>query len=177
MSAPTEALDLAIAAMRAAEADPFDLVKAEEMLRGYHLRWSDEPGIVVLDVEREFVAPLVNPSTGASSKTFERGGKIDVMARIGEDDTIIEHKTSSEDLSAGSIYWQRLRMNTQVASYMVGARALGYTPRSDMFDVLGKVMNIRSAIRPADAAKPPAATPAPPSPAPPPRVSTSRRTG
>lgn len=132
-------LNLAISAMRAAESDPFELVKAEELLRGYHFRWSEEP-YEVLAVECEFTAPLVNPATGAESRTYVRGGKIDCMVRDETgDDVIVEHKTSAEDITAGSLYWQRLRMNSQIAGYLVGARALGYTPRKVLYDVIGKI--------------------------------------
>jgi hypothetical protein len=75
-------LDKALAAM-AGEADPFERVKAEELILGYHVRWIDAP-LQVLAVEEEFVAPLVNPETGAESRTFLRGGKIDALARVTE---------------------------------------------------------------------------------------------
>ncbi len=58
----------------------YESAKAEAMLRGYHARWVDEP-IEVLAVETEFQTPLVNPQTGACSKTFSRGGKIDAVVR------------------------------------------------------------------------------------------------
>jgi hypothetical protein len=75
-------LEKAIAAMRAVyakqEIDAIDAIKAEELLIGYHVRWKDEP-LVVRAVEAQFVAPLVNPKTGAPSKTWELGGKIDAV--------------------------------------------------------------------------------------------------
>jgi hypothetical protein len=74
-------LEAALHAM-AGEADPFERAKAEELMRGYHLRWKDEP-LDVLAVEAEFVAPLVNPDTGAPSKTWELAGKIDAIVRVG----------------------------------------------------------------------------------------------
>ena len=61
--------------------DPFDVVRAEELLRGYHARWVDEP-IRVLAVEKAFVAPLLNPETGHASRTFELGGKCDAIAEV-----------------------------------------------------------------------------------------------
>lgn len=73
-------LDAAFAAMVGA-ADDFEQVKAEELLRGYHFRWRNEP-FNVLAVEREFIAPLVNPDTGSASKTYELGGKIDAIASM-----------------------------------------------------------------------------------------------
>lgn len=74
----TTDLGLAIETMRAAESDPFELIKAEELLRGYHARWINEP-LTVLAVEAQFEAPLINPTTGAESRTFRLAGKIDAI--------------------------------------------------------------------------------------------------
>ena len=74
-------LDAVNAALRASTNDPLHLVNAEELMRGYHARWCTE-SFDVLAVEREFVAPLVDPSTGEASKTWELGGKIDAIARV-----------------------------------------------------------------------------------------------
>jgi hypothetical protein len=48
--------------------------RARVLMRGYDARWSGEVHTVV-GVERQFRAPLVNPETGAASRTFELGGK------------------------------------------------------------------------------------------------------
>jgi|GEM_PF-1241617 len=77
-------LDAVFAAMRASkDADPLRLVQAEELMRAYHARWCEE-AFDVLAVEREFVSPLVDPLTGATSKAFALGGKIDAIARVGQ---------------------------------------------------------------------------------------------
>lgn len=72
-------LDAALAAVRTGPLD-FDSAKAEAMLIGYHSRWDAEP-LHVLAVEREFVTDLVNPETGAKSRTFARAGKIDAIVQ------------------------------------------------------------------------------------------------
>lgn len=78
-------VDAAVGAMAARyrdlEVDPYDIVRAEELLRGYHARWSGE-SLEVLGVEAEFSAPLVNPDSGAASKTWTLGGRIDAIARV-----------------------------------------------------------------------------------------------
>lgn len=133
-----ERLALTLAAVQG-EADPFDRVRAEELLRGYHYRWQDEP-YEVLAVEQQFEADLVNPATGAKSKLFRLGGKIDAVVRdlrTGQV-LIVEHKTSSEDISPGSEYWKRLRMDGQVSIYFAGARTLGHDVAGCLYDVLGK---------------------------------------
>ena len=80
-------LEKALAAMRASYSglniDQLDAIKAEQLMIGYHVRWKDEP-LEVLAVEQQFVAPLVNPKTGAESKTWELGGKIDAIVRAPE---------------------------------------------------------------------------------------------
>lgn len=61
--------------------DVTHLVNAQELLRGYHARWSEER-LDVLAVEAQFVAPLVDPATGQASSTWSLGGKIDAVARV-----------------------------------------------------------------------------------------------
>lgn len=119
--------------------DPFDLAKAEAMLRGYHLRWKDEP-LIALAVEVSFDTPLINPDTGAPSKTWALGGTIDVVVRDERDGRVfvMEHKTSALDISPGSDYWKRLRMDGQVSTYFVGGASLGYPIDGCIYDVLGK---------------------------------------
>ena len=124
--------------------DPFELARAEEMIRGYSSRWFDEP-LDYLAVEVEAEGPLTNPETGAASRTFALGGKLDGVVRDRRDGRllVLERKTSSEDLSAGSLYWRRLTMASQLSQYIALLRALGLDPHGVLYDVLGK-----PAIRP-----------------------------
>lgn len=139
------------------DVDPFERVRVVELLRGYDIRWRDEPlqpveliaehdtghGIRINGlpaVECEFRAPLINPATGHASQTFQLGGKLDALVRDLRDGRvyILEHKTSGDDISAGSLYWQLLQLDTQVSMYYAGARALGFEPAGVIYDVLGK---------------------------------------
>lgn len=119
--------------------DPFELARAEVMVTGYSTMWYDAP-YEWLAVEQEFDGPLRNPETGAESRTFRLGGKIDGIVRDLRTSRIlnVERKTSSEDIAEGSIYWKRTRMNAQISTYLVGARVLGYEPDDTLYDVLGK---------------------------------------
>lgn len=148
-------LEAAIAAIRADESDPFELAKAETLLLGYEARWGEDETLDVLDVEVEFVADLVNPKTRVASKTYRLGGKIDVVARKRSDDTVwlIEHKSSSEDVEAGSAYWKKLRLDSQVSTYFVGARALGYDVRGCIYDVIKKPLIRQGKATPAESRK------------------------
>lgn len=130
-------LTMAITAMQAkfagsedADASLFDLVKAEELMRGYHFRWMKAmDSIYIIDVESQFEMPLINPVDGSESDDYRLGGKIDVRIRMrirGELLCLtVEHKTSTEDITPGATYWTRLRMDGQVSQYTDGARSLG----------------------------------------------------
>lgn len=116
-------------------ANAFEAAKVRVMLRGYDARWSHERArFVVVGVEHEFRAPLRNPLTGAASRTYDLGGKVDVLLEHG----IVEHKTTSSDIGVGSTYWRKLAMNSQVSTYFAGARALGVEPVVCVYDVLRK---------------------------------------
>jgi len=120
------ALDLALQAM-AGEADAFERAKAEALIVGYDARWSEDRSLYrVIDVEARFTTPLVNPETGRPSRTWQLGGKLDVLieeiasGRLG----VAEHKFTSEDMSPGTDYWRRLKMDPQVSLYYAGGEAL-----------------------------------------------------
>lgn len=133
-------LEAAIDALVGA-ADEFELVRAGVLLQGYDARWAAAAEeLEVLAVEVEFRAPLINPATGAASRTFAVGGKLDAIVRSRVDGLvyIVEHKSSSEDIGAGSAYWERLQLDTQISIYFAGARILGFEPAGCIYDVIGK---------------------------------------
>lgn len=132
-----EALVCALATL-VNEDDPFERAKAEVLMIAYHERWKHEP-YEVLAVEAEFRVELRNPTTGAASRTWVLAGKIDVILRDQNGRiVIVEHKTSSEDITPGSTYWRRLRMDTQVSVYFEGAGSLGHDVSACLYDVIGK---------------------------------------
>jgi hypothetical protein len=127
--------------------DPFELVKTEEMLIGYSAAWHDEPYKAVAVEEEFYFTPEVldtdpkSPTVfGTIPAWFDVGGKMDVVAqdlRSGEE-VIVEHKSTIHDITIGSPYWAQTLMNTQLSTYMRGARALGYRPSRILFDVLAR---------------------------------------
>lgn len=131
-------LDAALAAVQV-ESDVWDRIRAEEVLRGYHYRWESEP-YETIAVEQQFEAPLINPETGRPSQTWRLGGKVDAIVRDLRDGRVLvlEHKTSSADITPGSEYWRRLRIDGQVSIYYEGARALGHNVEGCLYDVLAK---------------------------------------
>jgi hypothetical protein len=129
-------LEAALAAVAPVE-DEIERIKLEELLRLYDARWSEEP-LEVLAVEAEYRAPLLNPETGAASRTFQRAGKIDAIVRHRENGRVllVEHKTSREDIGTGSRYWQRLTLDGQISHYYAGAEALGWRVDACLYDVI-----------------------------------------
>jgi hypothetical protein len=138
-SAHEHRLEAALVAMQPHTIDEYDWVRASVLLQGYDVRWRDA-NLEVLGIEAEFRAPLVNPDTGAASRTFQLGGKMDVIIRDLDDGLVYktEHKTSGEDITPGSTYWLKLKMNPQISTYYVGARAMGYDVAGCLYDVIGK---------------------------------------
>jgi hypothetical protein len=61
---------------------PYSFELERAMMTGYAVRWG--PPIGTVYVEKEFRTALTNPETGASSRTFELGGKIDKIIRMEE---------------------------------------------------------------------------------------------
>lgn len=118
-------------------ADPWEHAMAAALLAGYDAYWKAPAG-EVLGVEVEFRAPLTNPQTGADSRTFQLGGKVDALTRLDGRVLLVEHKTTSEDIAPGSDYWRRLRIDTQVSLYYAGVRSLGHDPAGCLYDVIRK---------------------------------------
>lgn len=118
--------------------EPFARARAVAMLMGYDAFWRAE-GFEALEIEKEFTLPLINPETGAKSRTWQLAGKLDAIVR-GPDGRVwvLEHKTTSEDAGAGSAYRDRLTLDGQVSQYIEGAEALGYAVSGVLYDVLRK---------------------------------------
>lgn len=132
-------LDYAMAAIekkaRQIKADPLLQVQAEELMIGYHCRWIDDKW-EILAVEQEFECDALDPVL--KTNVGRLGGKMDAVVKIGVDQFIVEHKSTSFDFSAGSHYWERTRLSSQLGLYFYGARSLGYRPAGTIYDVVGK---------------------------------------
>ena len=115
-------------------------VMARVLMVGYHRLWrANMNDLEVIAVEKEFTGPLVNPATGAASRTFEIGGKIDAMVRDTDGDVyLVEHKTSSQDINEGSDYRERLRMDSQISAYLSAEGPLGFDLDGCLYDIVRK---------------------------------------
>lgn len=139
-SAAVVATDAAIDAADRGGLDAFERERLIAVIDGYHLRWADAP-YEVLAVETQFRTRLLNPATGAPSKLFDEAGKIDGIVRDLRDGRVwvLEHKFTSADVSPGSTYWQRLRIDSQISVYIDGAAALGFPDVAGcLYDVISK---------------------------------------
>lgn len=138
-------LATAMRAMESARAtapaiDDAAFAKAQVMMIAYDSRWSETMSEwEVLGVEVEFITTI------PGRRRLRVAGKLDKLLRKRSDGSIwfVEHKTTGADLSAGSTYWQRLRMDPQVSIYHSGMRSLGHEPMGCLYDVID-----RPALRP-----------------------------
>jgi hypothetical protein len=60
--------------------DLYKNARERAMIIGYHVRWDRPPKVVA--VEKEWSSDLVNPETGAASKTFKLAGKADMIVEM-----------------------------------------------------------------------------------------------
>jgi hypothetical protein len=117
----------------------------------YHETWETRyKEYEILSVEKEFRFPLMNPETGANSKTFEEAGMMDVLMRHRPTGRIVvnEHKTTQDSVAPDSDYWDRLRMDTQCSKYFLAAHyeKLGGDVNGILYDVIRKPGNRPLAI-------------------------------
>lgn len=86
---------------------------ATAMMTAYAARYAtDDFEIVAL--EKNFEGPIVNPATGAASRSFVLAGKVDGIVRIGDDHFILEHKTASQ---VDGDYLEKLWTDFQITIY------------------------------------------------------------
>jgi hypothetical protein len=86
---------------------------ATAMMKGYAARYPAEE-FEVIALEKAFEGPIVNPSTGAASRSFKLAGKVDGILRIGGGFFILEHKTASQ---VDADYLEKLWTDFQITIY------------------------------------------------------------
>jgi hypothetical protein len=110
------------------------------LMRGYDARWSAEhSNYVVEEIENEFCHKIRNPKTGYPLKGLWHAGKIDGLVKYGEKRFLLEHKTTSEDISdADAVYWRRLAIDSQISGYMLSLWDRGIEVDGTVYDVIRK---------------------------------------
>jgi len=107
---------------------------ATAMLDAYirHYRCDDS---YVIAVEKPFVGEIVNPATGAKSRSFVMGGKVDGLVRTDEGLFILEHKTASR---VDGAYLDRLWSDMQIQWYSLYVTWEGEPVKGTMYNLLEK---------------------------------------
>ena len=115
---------------------------ATAMMRGYAARYAIEE-FEVVELEKAFEGEIINPETGAASRSFMLAGKVDGIVRIGDDYFLLEHKTAA-GVDAG--YLERLWTDFQITVYAYYVeRALGIRIAGVLYNVLVKARLQQSA--------------------------------
>lgn len=131
-------LTAALNAIDANANDPLMAAKCRGLLRGYHPRWKNA-GYQPFAIEQTLVADLVNINTQRKSRTFRTAGKLDVQATINGKSIIIDHKTTSQDISdPDSPYWRQLAIDGQASHYMLLGWQHGIRFDGAVWDVIRK---------------------------------------
>ncbi|MCC6366330.1 MAG: PD-(D/E)XK nuclease family protein [Bryobacterales bacterium] len=86
---------------------------ATAMIRAYAARYAVEE-FEVIALEKTFEGPIVNPATGAASRSFVLAGKVDGIVRIGGEYFVLEHKTAAQ---IDSDYLEKLWTDFQITIY------------------------------------------------------------
>lgn len=112
--------------------------KCRALMAGYDARWSYGPYLPVA-VEQVVTSELYNPETNRRSRTFTVAGKLDLTARRGERVVLIDHKTTSDDISdPNSPYWRQLVVESQPSHYMLLEWLNGRKVDEAVWDVVRK---------------------------------------
>jgi len=100
------------------------------LCKGYAARYSGN-NFRVIGIEKQLMFSVTNE--------IQRALKLDgLIEDLAGKLWVLEHKSSSQDTSSGSEYWQALRLDTQVSSYILACRIAGYPVEGVLYDVLNK---------------------------------------
>ncbi|MBA3973377.1 MAG: hypothetical protein C0504_04055 [Candidatus Solibacter sp.] len=86
---------------------------ATAMMRAYAERYAADD-FEVIGLEHNFEGPIINPATGAASRSFVLAGKVDGIVRIGGEHFILEHKTAAQ---IDGDYLEKLWTDFQITIY------------------------------------------------------------
>lgn len=95
------------------ESQKADWHLARAMMTGYAACYRTED-FEVVSLEKTFEGSIINPATGAPSRSFVMAGKVDGIVRIGREYFLLEHKTASQ---LDSDYLEKLWTDLQVTLY------------------------------------------------------------
>ncbi len=117
------------------EKEKADWHLARVMMTGY-ARIYPEENFEVIALEKEFSGPIINPETGAESRTFILAGKVDGIVKLDDLYYLLEHKTASQ-IDSG--YLDRLWTDFQIILYSwYIEKCLGYKISGIIYNILAK---------------------------------------
>lgn len=95
------------------ESQQSDWHLATAMMKGYVARYAVEDFEIVA-LEKTFDGRIINPATGAASRSLAIAGKVDGIVRQGREHYILEHKTASQ---VDADYLEKLWTDLQITLY------------------------------------------------------------
>jgi hypothetical protein len=108
---------------------------ATAMMKGYAARYPEEE-FEVVELEKTFEGPIINPATGAASRSFTLAGKVDGIVKKDRQFFLIENKTAS---LIDSAYLERLWGDFQIQLYCwYVEQSLGLRISGIIYNVLAK---------------------------------------
>lgn len=110
------------------------------LVLAHQWRWGEaDSANEIIQTEQTATMPIVNPQSGRDMRSYRFGGKLDRIVKLSDGRTALwEFKTTSEDLSADSDYWQRLNIDSQLSDYFRIAQHNGIKIDLIMYDVTRK---------------------------------------
>lgn len=134
------ALDAAMAAIdRAAAAAPCSPVvraRARGLLAGYHARWAGA-GLEAFALRTPLRAPIVNPASGRSSRTFRLAGECDGVVGWRDRRFVLEVRTAAEEIDRPDApFWQRAALDDRPGLYALALARAGRRVEGTLFDVV-----------------------------------------
>lgn len=89
----------------------------------------------VVSVEEAFEQPIIHPSKRTGLVSMRLGGRTDAVVRKVADGSlwVLEHKSTSDEITGFGPYWQRLAIDRQSSIYAMASGAVGV-----LYDVLRK---------------------------------------
>lgn len=130
--------DAMCAAVATAEGDELDaatVATLEGLVAGYYARYNPAEGRdEVSEMHPEITFAIKHPA----ARGFTLRGKIDGLCVFRNGQTgIIEHKTTSEDIAVGALYWDTINRD-QIALYGIAAERNGWPVDVYLYDVIRK---------------------------------------
>ena len=108
---------------------------ATAIMRGYAARYPREEFEPVA-LEKPFQGPIINPATGAESRSFVLAGKVDGIVKQNGQFFLLEHKTAAQ---IDGSYLERLWTDFQVTLYSwYVQKTLGFPIAGVIYNILGK---------------------------------------